>query len=370
MNFNSPFLLILFGFFAMVFGEKNAPEIKKMPSPKMAVLDLVDLQDNQIKAEPSDWLRKSLATMNAFVVMPKDSMVKKLGEFNVKPEQACNNSQCSFDAGNYLQSDFILYGTYSSLAGIDAVTLKLLYVPKAIIAWTWVGEISTESVEGGMAGIWERRFSGLAKILNTANLVLEKPKEHKTLAVIDLSEQSYLSRVFSERLGTRISGFAKYDIISPSELADLLTAMEINKFSITPSPENMVGLGMKLAVSNLVYSRFYRDGKSFLCRLSIYDIDKRVALLEMPPKPTENFSKLLAYEKDFFIELIKKEQAEKNKTVLVDEKGKSKKPLWISLGLLGVGGGLTAFWVQGLKKDKQSLSDFMDPIGPPGDKND
>jgi hypothetical protein len=342
-----------------------APSAETAAARRMAVLDLVDLQDNQVKSEPSEWLRRSLITAGKFKVLPRDSMVKKLAEFNVSPNQPCNNPQCGFDAGNYLQTDFILFGTYSSLPGIDAVTLKLIYVPKAVIAWTWVGELQAADAEIDRAGKWEKLFTELAKIVGEAPLVLEKPETRRTLAVVDLSDLSYQSRVFSERVLTRVNSFPQFDLLGAAELSELFTALEINKYSVTPSLENMLGLGQKLGVSNLIYSRVYRDGKSYLCRLSMYDVEGRSAVLEMPPKPTEDFNRLLQYEREFFADFAKKEKERAKAPVAVKKKGKSRKALWISLGVLGVGGGLTAMWVDNLKNGGSGTPDFPDPLGPP-----
>src|SRR6185295_15516276 len=154
---------------------------------RLAVMDLVDLNDNQIKAEPTEWLRRSLAAAGKFKVLQRDTMARRLSEFSVNLSQPCNNPQCSFDAGNYLQADFVLYGTYSPLPQTDAVTLKLLYIPKAQVAWTWVGEIQTGGPGGDRIGAWQHQFAQVAKAMQDAQLVLEKPKVRHTLAVVDLS---------------------------------------------------------------------------------------------------------------------------------------------------------------------------------------
>ncbi len=361
---------VLFGILVCAFGAVTPVRDSVAVPTKVAVLDFVDLNDNQIKTEPSEWLRRSVAATGKFKVLPRDTMAKRLTEFNVNLNQPCNNPQCSFDIGSYLQADFVLYGSYSPLPQADVVTLKLLYIPKAQIAWTWVGEVQMAAAGGDKGLVWERQFAAIANSILDGSLVLEKPKVHKTLAVVDLSDLSFLSRVFFERIQTRISGFPQYDPLSQSELSELFTALEINKYSVAPSLENMVGLGQKLGVSNLIYSRIYRDGKSYLCRLAMYDIERKAAVLELPPQPSEDFGKLLEYERIFFFTLAAKEKNRAAAPAIAQQKGKSYKALWVSLGLLGVGGGLGLVWVDKLKKGGgggTGPTQFPDPNPPPGD---
>jgi hypothetical protein len=134
----------------------------------------------------------------------------------------------------------------------------------------------------------------------------------------------------------------------------------------------MIGLGQKLGVANLMYSRIYREGKSYLCRLAMYDVEHKSAILEMPPQPSEDFNKLLEYERSFFAGLAEKEQLRSHMATapvkVVPRETSSHKALWISLGVLGVGGGLTAVWVNNLgKSGGNSSPSFPDPKGPPGD---
>jgi hypothetical protein len=156
--------------------------------------------------------------------------------------------------------------------------------------------------------------------------------------------------------------------MSPNELTELLTALEINKYSVVPSLENMIGLGQKLGVANLLYSRLYRDGRSYIYRLAMYDITNKALVLELPPQPSEDPIKLLDYEKVFFNTLFSKEK-EEPKPVALKNGSKSNKALWISLGVLGIGGGIAAYWVENLRKPDQdpgTTAPHIDyPIGPP-----
>ena len=346
------------------------PDPVKGPS-RMAVLDFVDLADNQQKPELSDLIRRSLTATGKWTILARDSVAKRLGEFNINPHQSCNNPQCSFDIGNVVQAEYVLFGTASPLASVQAVTMKLLHIPTAKIVWTKVME-GEGSNDAERLHSLEKDFSAAAEEMSAVKPDPDKSKHGKTLAVIDLSENSLQSRAFFERVCTRIYGNQAYDLMSPTELTELLTALEINKYSVVPSLENMIGLGQKLGVSNLLYSRLYRDGRSYIYRLAMYDVAGKALVLELPPQPSEDLIKLLDYEKVFFNTLFSKEKGSP-KTAVVKDGGKSNKALWISLGVLGIGGGVAAYWVENLKKsDKPNPTDASHipfPIDPPANSD-
>ncbi|MDQ3002389.1 MAG: hypothetical protein M3Y08_14145 [Fibrobacterota bacterium] len=353
---------------ASVHSAISKPESPRGPS-RMAVLEFVDLTDNQQKPEISDMLRKALAVTGKWTILARDSVAKRLGEFNINPHQSCNNPQCSFDIGNVAQAEFVLFGTASPLATVQAVTLKLLHIPSAKIVWTKVLEGEGGS-EGDRIRALEKKFA--TAVVEMANIKpdTDKSKHGKTLAIIDLSENSPQSRAFFERICTRIYGNPAFDLMSPTELTELLTALEINKYSVVPSLENMIGLGQKLGVSNLLYSRLYRDGRSYIYRLAMYDVSEKALVLELPPQPSEVLIKLLDYEKVFFNTLFTKEKNEPKSAVIMD-RSKSNKALWISLGVLGIGGGVAAYWVESLRKPEnapdKTNQDIPLPRRPPVD---
>jgi hypothetical protein len=236
-----------------------------------------------------------------------------------------------------------------------------------------VGEVQGFTDPERMRGM-ERLSQTIAAELSQPRKEPEKSHHGKSLAVIDLSENSPQSRVFFERVCTRVYGNPNYDLMSPTELGELLTALEINKYSIVPSLENMIGLGQKLGVSGLLYSRLYRDGKSYVYRLAMYDVTGKSLVLELPPQPSEDLLKLLDYEKVFFNTLFSKDvgTAEAAAPAAVKEGGKSNKALWISLGVLGVGGGIAAYWVESLSKSDGSggnnNTSLPSPPQPPKEK--
>jgi hypothetical protein len=346
------------------------PDSVRTPN-RLAVLDLVDLADNQSKPEVADYLRRSLLATGKWSIFARDSVNRKLGEFNMNPLAPCNNPQCSFDIGNVVQADYVLYGTSSPLGSVQAVTLKLLHIPSAKVVWTRVVEAGGVSDAERARGL-ERAFATVAAELSQKRPEGERNRHGKSLAVIDLSENSLQSRVFYERVHTRIYGSPAYDLMSPTELAELLSALEINKYSIVPSLDNMIGLGQRLGVSSLLYSRLYRDGKSYIYRLAMYDVAGKSLVLELPPQPSEDLIKLLDYEKVFFNTLFSKEKEGTRQASVGEGGSKGNKALWISLGILGVGGGMAAYWVENLRKDDGGARPnavLGAPPDPPGDTN-
>jgi hypothetical protein len=335
------------------------------------VLDLVDLVDNQAKSDVAEPLRVALGSSGSWTVLHRDSVGSKLSEFNMNPSQACNNPQCGFDVGNVVQAEYVMYGTSSPMGTVQAVTLKLLHIPTARIVWTRVMEAAGPT-EAERARVLRKDVAAVAGELAGRPPEASAKTAGKSLAVVDLSENSLQSRVFFERVHTRIHGNAAYDPMSPVELAELLTALEINKYSIVPSLDNMIGLGQMLGVTNLLYSRLYRDGKSYIYRLAMYDVAGKSLVLELPPQPSQDLIKLLDYEKVFFNTLFTKEKGAPREAKSGSGKGKTNKALWISLGVLGVGGGIAAYWVDNLRKDDggdgNPTYQLKDPPEPPASK--
>ena len=330
---------------------------------RMAVLDLVDMAEISQRPDVSDALRRVLAANGAWSVLARDSVSKRLGEFNINPRQGCNNPQCGFDIGNVVQAEYVIFGTATILSSVEAVTLKLLHIPSAKIVWTTVLEGKGGNDAERLRSL-ESGFGSAAAEMAKLKPGLDKAKHGKSLAVIDLSENSPQSRVFFERVCTRIYGNPAYDLMSPTELAELLTALEINKYSVAPSLENMVGLGQKLGVSSLLYSRLYRDGRSYVYRLAMYDVVGKSLVLELPPQPSEDMIKLLDYEKVFFNTLFAKEKDAPVSAGTIKDGNRSSKALWISLGVLGIGGGVAAYWVESLRKDGKDGGDGGGGDGP------
>jgi hypothetical protein len=131
-----PWVLFLVAWAAAQGTDKKAKPEERGAPKRIAVLDLVDLVDNQAKSEVAESLRGALRSSGGWTVLHRDSVGRKLSEFNMNPSLACNNPQCGFDIGNVVQSEYVMYGTSSPMASVQAVTLKLLHIPTARTVWT------------------------------------------------------------------------------------------------------------------------------------------------------------------------------------------------------------------------------------------
>ncbi len=359
---NRAFVLIVSLLLSSVSTLWSAPkDASKAQGPvRIVILDPIELSDNQPKPEVGNIIRKVLPP-ESWIVLNRDSTAKKLREYGQNPDQGCNTTQCAFDLGNILQVDYVLYGTCSMFGRVDAMTMKLMHVPTAQLIWVRAFESPSgygQVREQNLTTVYSREL----KRLNSQAMDISRATSKKTLAVIDLSDNPQTAKVFFERVSTRIAGVRRYDLMAPSELSDLLGALEINKYSVVPSLENMVGLGQKLGVGYLLYSRLYRDGKNHFYRLAFYDIALKKLVLELPPQPSEDDAKLLDYERLFFNTLAEREKEEEAPVVAKAPEKSHSKALWISLGVLGIGGGLAALWVESLNKSGGG------PVEPSGDK--
>jgi hypothetical protein len=356
----------------LAYGAPSKKGASAVEPAKIAVLDLIEFADNSPKPEIGNVLRTALP-QSAWSVLPRDTLAKKLREYGQNPDQACNTTQCAFDAGNILQVEYVLYGTCSMFGKVDALTLKLMHIPTAQIVWVRAFEspAATGMVrEQNLRAAFTREVSNL----RPSKLDISKSSQKKSLAVIDLSDNPQIAKVFFERVCTRIYGVRHYDLMAPSELAELLNALEINKYSVVPSLENMVGLGQKLGVGYLLYSRLYRDGKNHVYRLAFYDVSAKKLVLELPPQPSEDDAKLLDYERVFFNTLAQRDKQDAPAPAIAKQESKSSnKALWIAAGVLGVGGGLAALWFESwngggdgtVEKPPEDI--FGSPKGPPPD---
>ena len=133
-------IVVLAAFVAAMTPSAEATTDPAKGPARIAVLEFVDLSDNSQKPEVTDLMRRSLSATGKWTILARDSVAKRLGEFNINPHQSCNNPQCSFDIGNVVQAEYVLFGTSSPLVFIQAVTLKLLHIPTAKIVWTKVLE--------------------------------------------------------------------------------------------------------------------------------------------------------------------------------------------------------------------------------------
>ncbi len=328
----------------------------QVPKPKIAVLDLVDINTERPIASLAEILRDRLEKDGKFHPISRDTLHQRWASFGSDPNTACNQIQCAFDLGSLAQAQFVLFGTASKTQQFQSITLKLLHIQSAKIIWAKV--VSNETNPG------VNRSQPIDKVLEDAisGLSPELPREKSAgyLAALDFSENTSNAKILYERLTTRVYGIGHYDVMSPSELEELLAALEINKFSIVPSMENMVALGQKIGVTHLIYGRLFRETDKYRYRLAMYDVANKAVVQEAPAFASSDITGFFTYEDDFFRDLTQTFGNKKS-----DFKKKAAGPsygLWLSLGLLGLGGTAAAYWVSTLG-DEQFKEDL--PPGPP-----
>ncbi len=334
--------------------------------PSIAILDLVDMVDNQRRGMVTDMIRKLVVESGRWDLFPADSAARKLREFNFNPALACNAPQCSFDAGNILQVQYVLFGTVAALDKYNSFTLKLLHVPSAQVVWTDVGESKTDILME-RSPLLAQAFQASIKKLSPQVSERSDGTAKTTLAVLDLSQPSIQSRVLHERVSTYIYRNQHYQVMDQGEQAELLKALEINKYSVVPSNDNMINLGEKLGVGQLLYFRLYKQESEFIYLLSHYDVERKEQILQMPAQPSVEVSSLFTYERDFFDALNAK--TGKKGAVAGSKKaqslGKANSALWVSLAVLGLGGGVAAYWSLNGEEEKPGWDPGAPPLPPP-----
>ncbi len=329
--------------------------------PVLAVLDLVDLADNQNRDILSQFIRRKFQESGHWQVIERDSLISKAREYNMDARQPCNHFQCGFDYGNILQADFVLFGTATTVERVDAVSLKMLHVPSARIVWTTV-ESSRHQSGGDHIKELEALLFTIAGKLRPEQMLQSKAQSRGLLAVVDLSDNSLQARVLNERTHSQVFGSGLFDVMGQNELEELFGALGINKFAVTPSPQSMLELGEKLGASHLLYSRLTREGGEYKCHLAFFDMAKKVTILERPSPPFKDYAELFGYDKDYFVDLDK---TVRNQGRKIDKTDKSGLGLWVSLGILGLGGGAAAYWAAGLDEPAPAATGPFPPC-PPG----
>ncbi len=328
---------------------------------------MVDIIDNQRRSMVTDIVRKHLSSTGKWNLFPADSAFRKLREFNFDPTLACNGSQCSFDAGNILQVEYVLFGTVAAIDKYYSYTMNLLHVPSAQVVWTEVGE-SRADVLMERSPLLDRAFAASIKKLSPSERETDLSVGKTSLAVLDLSQSSIQSRVLYERVSGYIYRNRQYDVMGQGETSELLRALDINRYSVVPSKENMINLGEKLGVGHLLYFRLSNEGGKYNYLLSMYDIEGKEQILQIPAQPTAEVSSLFTYERDFFAELDGKKG--KKSVAGASNKGSSianaNSALWVSLAVLGLGGGVAAYWSMNGNEDPAGWNPGSPP-GPPTD---
>lgn len=270
--------------------------------PSLAVLDPVDLVDGGSEPGYGDFLRSSLMKAGKFKMLTGRDMEEKLKEFDWNHGRNCHEFQCGFDAGNVLLTDFVLFGTITALDGLYAFTFNVLHVASGTVVRSEVGDVPRRIAIGGDEPL-KARLSGFASGLDPARFQKAELIRRGLMAVVDLSPVSSESRVLSERITTHVNATRQYDLMSPSELRELLAAMEIRLGDLQTSDSGMIALGSRLNAAYLVHSKLIPEPGGTRLDLALFDVAGKRRIRDWPVKPTRNFHEILNMEHRFFTTL-------------------------------------------------------------------
>jgi hypothetical protein len=303
----------------------------------LTVLDPVNLTTNLPEPEAGAILRAHLKKNPAWHVLEGDSTTRLLREFNLDPDLPCAEFQCAFDAGNALQTEFVLFATTTSLPALHAFTLDLVHVPTSQVVWSRVGEAPkrqgafTQSRNGL---ILQGSLSFAVSDLDPAAINLRRRPSMGLLGVMDAGQSTPHSRVALHRALSHAYASRGYDLLGPAEMDELVAALDFRAPADTPaaprlasaaggtgetramgmggsgsgsgaakgfSPggNDMYDLGGKMGVRYLLWTKVENEGTDYKMDLALYDVAGRKLLRHWPAKQSSDFNSLLGIEDRF-----------------------------------------------------------------------
>jgi hypothetical protein len=271
--------------------------------PSLAVLDPVDLVDGKSDFPHGEFLRTGLAQAGKFKPMSGPEMQGKLREFAWNRGENCHEFQCGFEAGNVLLTDYVLFGTITPLKGLYAFTFNILHIASGKVVNSEVGDVPRSAANGGDEPL-KARLAGFVSGLDPARFRKAELISRGLMAVVDLSPASPQSRVLSERITTHVNSSRQYDLMSQSELRELLAAVEIRLGNLQTTDSGMIALGSRLNVAYLVHSKLSPEPGGTRLDLALFDVAGKRRIRDWPVKPTQDFHDILNMEHRFFTTLM------------------------------------------------------------------
>ena len=300
----------------------------------LIVLDPVDLATNLPDPAAGRLLRRGLADNPAWRVTSGDSLAKQLHDLGMDPDLPCAEFQCAFDAGNALQTEFVLFGTATNLPGLNAYTLDLAHIPTSQVVWSRVGQASKRSPAGrrmGRSQILEGPLQFAVAGLDPAGLNLRKQPSMGLLGVMDGGQSTPHSRVIMHRALSHAYAARSYDMLGPAEMEGLLAALDLNPVhgngagdsgalaagtgmsgsrgmggsgpgSADPAA-NMLALGKSMGVRYLLRTEAKNEGREYSMDLSLYDVAAGKMIRHWPARATGDYPALLGMEDRFMTAL-------------------------------------------------------------------
>lgn len=297
----------------------------------LAVLDPVDLSTNLPDAAAGRMLRRSLAENPAWRVLTGDSIARQLRDLGMDPDLPCAEFQCAFDAGNALQSEFVLFGTATDLPEVNAYTLGVAHIPSSQVVWSRVGQAPKRSSAAGRrrGNILEGPLRFAVTDLDPFSLDLRKRPSRGLLGVLDGGQSTPHSRVAMHRALAHAYASRSFDMLGPAELDALLAALDLDPSTgrsrgvrsaeagdgtgirpeagiggSGPGPGgDMLSLGSAMGVRYLLRSQVRTEGREYEMNLTLYDVAGRKPLREWPSKGTSDYASLLGLEDRFMTAL-------------------------------------------------------------------
>lgn len=281
------------------------------PGPSVAVFDPIDLHNQTADPEFGDFLRKAFNENSHWRVIPQDTVKARFKDYKMSSSTACHEFQCSFDAGNVLAADYVVFGSITPWGDLYAYTLNITHVRSSQVVWSKVGEVMRKQM-GQPSAAMEATLAQIVGGLEPQDLDTRRGLRRGLLTVLDLSPGgSTPSRVMAERVATHLYASRNFDIMSRRELDELLAALDMRKSAFAPTDSGIFTLGGKMDITHLVYSRLTnkgsagKGGEEFKLQLALYDISAAKKVREWPSQPTNDFRKILEFENKFFSSLFK-----------------------------------------------------------------
>jgi hypothetical protein len=299
----------------------------------VAVLDPVDLTTNTPDPVAGKLLRRSLADNPSWRVLSADSVAKQLRDLGMDPDLPCSEFQCAFDAGNALQSEFVLFGTSTDLPEVNAYTLGMAHIPTSQMVWSRVGQAPKRPGEDGHRSRRGTILQGPLKFavsdLDPAVLDLRKRPTLGLLGVMDGGQSTPQSRVALHRALAHAYSTRSYDMLGPAELNNLVAALDLDPITgrargseaiaegTGPAAAHGVGgsaldgddsadmlaLGKQMGVRYLLRSAVRTEGREYAMDLSLYDVSAGRKIRAWPSRETTDYASLLNLEDRFMTAL-------------------------------------------------------------------
>ncbi|MDB5106577.1 MAG: hypothetical protein JWP91_4266 [Fibrobacteres bacterium] len=323
------------------------PPVYSMTGPRLiTILDPVNLTTGLPDPESGAMLRKTLLQNPAWSVLDGDTTGKLLREYGLDPDLPCMEFQCAYDAGNALQTEFVLFGTTTSLPELHAYTLDLVHVPTSQVIWSRVGEVPKRT--GGQrqsrsGNVLEGSLQFAVSDLDPAGLNLRKTPSMGLLGVMDAGQSTPHSRVVLHRALSHAYASRAYDLLGPAELDELMAALDLrggpenqNRLAAADpqdagdatglagtggmggsgsqsgmtgtggrgaSGDDILSVGNKMGVRYLLWSKVETEGRDYKMDLSLYDVPARKLVRHWPARQSSDFNSLLGLEDRFMTAL-------------------------------------------------------------------